>query len=203
MKRKQRQLRNQKADKEPIIIVSGLPRSGTSMLMRMLEFGGVPLVVDHARAADSDNPLGYYEDQRVKDLRSNNQWLGQVSGKAVKIISLLLYQLPLLSRCKVIFIQRRMAEILVSQKKMLAAKGQKVDGIDDRTMAKKLNRHLQEVKGWLADQKNTDTLYLEYHEVVADPLTHAAKIGDFLDMDLNTYAMAKAVDGSLYRNRAG
>ena len=173
------------------------------MLMRMLEFGGVELVVDHARRPDNDNPLGYYEDQRVRDLSADNRWMGRVPGKAVKVISLLLKQLPLLFRYKVIFIERRMTEILASQKKMLRARGEDVDEIDDQTMAKKLNQHLVSIQDWLANQKNTDTLYVNYHEVVAEPEAHAAKISGFLGMTLDTQAMARAVDGSLYRNRAG
>src|SRR5512139_2049136 len=106
---------------EPVIIVSGLPRSGTSMLMKMLEAGGVPLVTDGVRTPDEDNPKGYYEVERVKDLANEQDktWLRQSKGKGLKVISYLLKSLPADVNYKVVFIRREIEEVLASQKKML------------------------------------------------------------------------------------
>ncbi len=188
--------------RKPIIIVSGLPRSGTSMLLRMLDYGGVPVVADNIRNADQDNPLGYYEDERVKNLRKDNKWINKIHGKAVKIISLMIYEIPPLNHYRVIFMHRKMEEILLSQKKMLFRKGQNKDEIDDIAMARKFYEHLQKVQDWLKSQKNIVCLYLNYQEVVADPVAHARKIAQFLEMELDTEAMAQAVDKSLHRSRA-
>ena len=106
---------------DPIIVVSGLPRSGTSMMMGMLEAGGLELVVDGIRAADEDNPRGYYELERVKDLAKaeDKSWLITLQGKGVKVISLLLQHLPEAYNYKIIFMRRSIAEVLDSQSKML------------------------------------------------------------------------------------
>ena len=121
----------QKAVKSSVIIVSGLPRSGTSMMMRMLEAGGVNLVVDNVRGADDDNPKGYYEDERIKNLKEDNSWLDELNDKAIKIISLLLYHLPKTKEYKIIFMLRDMKEILSSQKKMLERQNGTSDDLDD------------------------------------------------------------------------
>src|SRR5512136_2813877 len=114
---------------EPVVVVSGLPRSGTSMLMKMLEAGGLTLVTDGQRTADEDNPKGYYEVERVKDLanETDRAWLNAARGKGIKVISYLLKSLPADLNYKVLFIRRDLDEILASQKKMLARRGEAHD----------------------------------------------------------------------------
>ena len=116
---------------KPVIIVSGLPRSGTSMMMKMLAAGGIEIHTDHLRKADEDNPQGYYEVELVKHLQHDSAWLHHMKGKAVKIISFLLYYLPLTLRYQIIFMQREMQEILMSQKKMLERSGHSPDREQD------------------------------------------------------------------------
>src|SRR5687768_1736541 len=111
-------------DRDVITVVSGLPRSGTSMMMKMLEAGGLEPVVDHVRKPDEDNPKGYYEFERVKALENDREWLPEAKGKFVKVISMLLRHLPADHRFKVIFMQRNMPEVLASQKKMLVRRGE-------------------------------------------------------------------------------
>ena len=102
-----------------IIIVSGLPRCGTSLMMQMLVQGGFEAVTDHIRAADTDNPRGYYELEKVKKLKEDASWLPETRGKVVKMVSQLLFDLPAGERYRVIFMQRDLDEMLASQEKML------------------------------------------------------------------------------------
>lgn len=188
--------------KTPIIVVSGLPRSGTSMMMNMLQAGGVDLVMDNNRKeADNDNPLGYFEDERVKKLREYNSWLNEIHGKAVKVISILLYDLPVTNRYQIVFMQRRMDQILASQKEMMRKLCTDRSGIDDATMAKKFNKHLRNVERWIEKQKNMDCLYVDFHDVIQDSTFQAKRVAEFLDRDLDVERMVQAVDKKLYRNR--
>ena len=104
---------------EPVVVVSGLPRSGTSMIMQLLESGGVPILTDGQREADEDNPRGYYELDVVKHLKTEKQWVASAGGMAVKVIAQLLVHLPPQFKYKIVFVQRELDEILASQEKML------------------------------------------------------------------------------------
>src|SRR5713101_3371282 len=106
-----------------IIIVSGLPRSGTSLMMQMLENGGVEIVTDNIRAADTDNPRGYYEFEKVKKIKQDASWLPATRGKAFKMVSQLLYDLPTSEQYRIIFMERDLEEVLLSQEKMLQRLG--------------------------------------------------------------------------------
>lgn len=187
---------------QPIVIVSGLPRSGTSMLMKMLAAGGVPIVTDNIRQPDRDNPRGYYEYEKVKHLQKDSTWVHTMRGKAIKVISFLLYHLPVNLHYKVLFVQRDMQEILVSQKKMLDRLGQQTNSVDERVLAQKFETHLQKVKEWLNAQQNMECFYVNYHAIVKEPLRGAQEIQRFLQVPLRVEEMAAVVDPSLYRSRA-
>jgi len=188
---------------DPIIVVSGLPRSGTSMAMKMLEAGGVELAVDGIRTADEDNPKGYYELERVKDLDKpgDKSWLRETRGKGVKIISFLLKDLPRENRYKVLFMTRHLDEVLASQTKMLDRRGEDTETQDDR-MRDLYENHLLQVKGMLSRKENFEALYIHYSDVLADGRPHAEKIAAFLGGGLDVDAMAAVVDQALYRNRS-
>jgi hypothetical protein len=109
----------------PIIVVSGLPRSGTSVMMQMLDNGGIPVVTDNIRTADTDNPRGYYEYEQVKKIREDAAWVPATRGKAFKMVSQLLYDLPAQEQYHVIFMERDLDEMLASQEKMLQRLGRK------------------------------------------------------------------------------
>ncbi len=186
----------------PITVVSGLPRSGTSMLMKMLEAGGIPPLTDKIRAADDDNPKGYYEFERVKAMdKGDTAWLKDAQGKSVKVISALLKHLPADYQYNIIYIRRNMSEILASQRKMLIRRGEDPDKMDDEQMAALFNKHVAQVEKWLAEQPNMTVLYVHYSDVLADPLPQIAKINELLGGGLDTQEMANMVDPSLYRNR--
>ncbi|MBK8989130.1 MAG: sulfotransferase [Chloroflexi bacterium] len=178
-----------------ITIVSGLPRSGTSMMMKMIAAGGIPPLTDAIRAADEDNPKGYFEFERVKQMdKGDVAWVADAPGKSVKVIAALLKHLPPGYEYRVIFVQRNMAEILASQRKMLVHRGEDASKMDDAKMADLFAKHVQQVKGWLAEQPNFQTLYIHYSDVLADPAAAAEQINEFLGGKLDVASMATAVD---------
>ena len=185
-----------------VTVVSGLPRSGTSMMMKMLEAGGIAPMTDEIRTADKDNPKGYYEFERVKQLdKGDTAWVKEAQGKVVKVISALLKHLPSDYEYRVIFMRRTMPEILASQRKMLVHRGENPNDMDDEKMAALFDKHLQSVQEWLQTQPNVSVLSVHYSEMLADPLSHIERIAQFLGKDLDVEKMANVVDPDLYRNR--
>jgi hypothetical protein len=187
----------------PVIIVSGLPRSGTSMLMGMLSAGGVELMVDGVRTANEDNPKGYHELEQVKalDKPGDKAWLGAARGKALKIISFLLQHLPDTYDYKIIFLRRNLPEVLASQQKMLERRGEGSGDKNDDEMARMFFAHLTKIERVLANRENCDVLYVEHRDTVDNPSAVAVAINDFLGGHLDTRAMTAVVDPQLYRNR--
>ena len=188
---------------EPIIVVSGLPRSGTSMTMKMLDAGGLKTVTDDKRSADEDNPKGYFEDERVKDLgqMEDRSWLRAARGKVIKVVSSLLQYLPEDNNYQVIFMRRHLKEVLASQAKMLDRRGEASHSSDEELIAK-YESHLEKVEFQLRFRPWFDALYLDHRSVLADPAGAARQINQFLGGALDERRMAEAVDPNLYRNRA-
>ncbi|MCX8012001.1 MAG: sulfotransferase domain-containing protein [Desulfobacterota bacterium] len=187
--------------KNVITVVSGLPRSGTSMMMQMLKAGGMEIVTDEIRKPDEDNPRGYFEFERVKKLQEDNSWLGECQGKAIKIISVFLFYLPDNYLYKIIFMQREMEEVLASQKVMLKRRGQQSEEISDSEIAWKFSEHLKQVGDWLIKQKNMEVLYLKYNEIIKNPLYYSKIVNEFLGEKLKEKNMVEAIADSLYRQR--
>ncbi|MCP3962568.1 MAG: sulfotransferase [bacterium] len=187
---------------EPIVVVSGLPRSGTSMAMKMLEAGGLSLVIDGIRSADEDNPKGYFEDERVKDLgqMEDKSWLADARGKAIKIISYLLKDLPRDRNYKILFMRRDVHEVLASQTKMLERRGEDTES-DDEQMLELYGNHLWIVGRLLKRELHLEALDVHYKTVLEDPQGEAQKMRDFLELPLDLGKMAGVVDERLYRNR--
>jgi hypothetical protein len=183
-----------------IIVVSGLPRSGTSLMMQMLESGGVEIVTDSIRTADADNPRGYYEFEKVKKIKQDASWLAATRGKAFKMISQLLYDLPATERYRVIFMERDLTEMLLSQEKMLERLGRKRADRDKISASYAL--HLERLAGWLAEQPHLAVLYVCYNDLLDQPERHAERVSTFLGGKADIQGMARAVDPALYRNRA-
>jgi len=197
-------LRSLRKLEEPgfIMIVSGLPRSGTSMMMKMLEAGGIASYTDNIRTPDDDNPKGYYEFERVKKLPDGDTaWLADAEGKAVKVISALLEHLPTDYTYRVLFMQRKMEEILASQKQMLIRSGRPTDKVGDEKLAEMYGKHLAKVKAWLDGQTNFSIVYLDYNQLLIDPQKYAGQVNEFLGNALDPQAMASVVDTNLYRQR--
>jgi len=182
-----------------IIIVSGLPRSGTSLMMQMLENGGVPVLTDNIRAADTDNPRGYFEFEKVKRLKQNASWLPEARGKAFKMVSQLLYDLPASERYQIIFMERDVDEMLLSQDKMLQRLNRKAAPHEE--MKRYYAIHLERLQAWLGQQLNIEMLRISYNDLVERPHGQAERVRDFLGGKADIQEMAKTVDPSLYRNR--
>jgi hypothetical protein len=192
----------QRKDDKKIIVVSGLPRSGTSMMMKMLEEGGIPILTDAIRGADDDNPNGYYEFELVKKLpEGQNQWLADANHKVVKIVSALLEHLPVNYRYKIIFMEREPREILASQQKMLANRNEKSE-ISDTEMQEQFQKHLAAIKYWLARQPHMDVMYLDYNKMISKPENYCQAIADFIAIPVDVSKMLAVPNESLYRNRA-
>jgi hypothetical protein len=186
-----------------IVVVSGIPRSGTSMMMQMMKAGGMSILTDSIRDADEDNPLGYHEMERVKHLGAGNDaWIGAAEGKAIKVVSPLLKHLSASHAFKVVFMERPLVEILASQAVMLKRRGLLKDAIpSDENMRVHLEAHLRMIKAWLSGAKHITVRYQNYHDMLTDTSTQAQAIASFLDLPLDVEAMVLAVRPELYRQR--
>jgi hypothetical protein len=171
------------------------------MMMKMLEAGGLTPLTDNIRSADEDNPKGYYEFERVKELEKDREWLPDARGKYVKVISMLLRHLPAEYGYDVIFMRRKMEEILASQKKMLVRRGESPDKVPDEKMAALFERHIVKTDEWLKAQPNFRVLYVSYNDVLAGAAPLVASVNEFLGGSLDSEAMVRVVDSELYRQR--
>jgi hypothetical protein len=186
-----------------ITVVSGLPRSGTSLMMQMLQAGGLPALTDDLRAPDENNPRGYLEFDPVKRLRTDQSWLAQAQGRVVKIVHLLLRELPADGRFtyRVILMQRPIEEILKSQRVMLERQGK--PAASDAILTRAYQDQMAQAEQWLSTQSTFSSMPVPYHDVLANPLAVANRINEFLSGRLDVAAMAKAVDPSLWHQRTG
>ena len=185
---------------EIITVVSGLPRSGTSMMMQMLRAGGLTCLTDELREADISNPKGYFEFEKVKGLRADNSWLPEAKGKVIKIISHLLSCLPPELNYKIIFMERDLDEVLASQRKMLVNQGQGEENLSDERLGQIFAQQLRQVRKMLADRQ-ISTLFLGYKDVLEDPVEVSTQLQAFLGNNLDQQAMRDVVDHNLYRQR--
>jgi hypothetical protein len=188
-------------DKEIVTIVSGLPRSGTSMLMKMLEAGGLEPLTDHIRTADEDNPKGYFEFERVKKLPEDTEWLEEAKGKVVKVLAELVKHLPNDYNYKIIFIDRNLEEIILSQRKMLIRRDEDPNKVSEGEIRALFNKYIKIIKTRINQRPNMDVLYISYNEVLKDPLGNIKKINEFFNGTLDEDKMKSAIDEKLYRNR--
>jgi len=184
-----------------ITIVSGLPRSGTSLMMQMLAAGGMTALSDGERKADTDNQKGYLEWERIKQLPKDPGLIAEAEGKVVKVISQLILSLPDEHEYKVVFLQRPLPEVLKSQEEMLKRRGNYESGGNTSAMEQAFQRHLIEVNRWLGAKANMKVLRVHYHRVLREPRAVAEELAGFLGVPLDIEAMVGQVDGTLYRNR--
>lgn len=187
---------------EPITIVSGLPRSGTSMMMKMLEAGGIPPLTDVIREADDDNPEGYYEFERVKALPDDTEWLEEARGKAVKVLAELIKHLPQTHSYRIIFMERSLDEVIASQRKMLIRRGEDPEKVDGEELRKLFKKYLRILKNHIRNQSSMSVIYVSYNEIIRDPIESVHRMNAFLGGDLNEEKMISSVDPALYRNRS-
>ncbi len=187
--------------KGSIVIVSGLPRSGTSMMMQMLDQGGMEIFSDGLRQPDENNPKGYYEHELVKSLARNKSWLKDATGKAIKIISHLLMELPAQYQYKIIFMERDLDEVLMSQHKMLIRDGKAKDGAINLKLVNAFKQNLERIKIWAPKQSHVEIIYVSHKNMINNPMEELKKVNQFLGNNLDIEAMAKVVDKSLHREK--
>jgi hypothetical protein len=184
-----------------ICIVSGLPRSGTSLMMQLLEAGGMEVAIDGIRRADDDNPKGYYELELVKTIKQDTSWLDGMAGKVFKMVSMLLYYLPRDQYYKIVFMKRNIEEILASQHVMLQRQGKTPKTEQEADIRRLFEEHLQHIYGWLAGQPNMEVCYICYHDLLQQRGEAVKPLAKLLGRSLNIELMAGVVDASLYRQR--
>lgn len=184
-----------------ITIVSGLPRSGTSMMMQILHKGGMDVLDDKERQPDVNNPRGYQEYQKVKQLPYDNSWLSIADDKVIKIVPKYLTFLPTEHKYKILFIERNLAEVVQSQKLMLQNAGGKSPNEYPDFHITKYQEHLDEIKRWLMQQENIHVIFFDYKEVIDHPEKQIKRIVVFLEMNMNTEEMLGVVDPALYQQR--
>lgn len=189
------------ASDQRITIVSGLPRSGTSMMMQMLEAGGIPALADGIRAADDDNPKGYYEFEAVKKTKEDPSWLAGAGGKVVKMVYMLLFDLPADREYHVVFMRRNLDEVLRSQDVMLQRSGKQGGNLAPDQLTRVFRAQLDKCDKWLTQQPNFKVTYVNYNEILRDPAPSVHTLNEFLGGQLDTKAMLAIVDPALYRQR--
>lgn len=188
---------------QSINIVSGLPRSGTSMMMSALQAAGMPLLVDHVRKADQNNPRGYYEFELAKKLpQGESRWLKQARGRTVKIISYLLTYLPQSYDYRILFMERNLSEILASQARMLQRDGKQSESSgSDADLITSYAAHLEEIKFFMHKKPWIQVLFVSYNDILRQPEKAFQPVVNFLERELDPAVMAAVVDPSLYREK--
>ena len=184
-----------------MVVVAGLPRSGTSLVLRMLEAGGLPVLTDRLRQPDADNPRGYYEFEPVKRTAKDSSWVTLARGKAVKVVYRLLYELPASDSYRVLFLRRRMSEVYASQETMLTRGGKPREPMTEDRFVQVFTEELRRVQDWLGRQPNFAVLEVDYNRLIAEPRPAAEAIDRFLDGGLDLAAMERVVEPGLYRHR--
>lgn len=189
------------ASADTIVVVSGLPRSGTSLMMQMLVRAGLEALTDGVRAADLDNPHGYFEFEPVKQTRRDPAWVPRARGKAVKLVSSLLYDLPPSEAYRVVFMRREMDEMLASQEKMLQRMGR--TSAPREKLRTSFTAHLEKLFAWIETQAHLRVHEVSYNRLLADPTVVTAELASFVGLAPHPERMIDAIDPSLYRNRGG
>jgi hypothetical protein len=187
----------------PVYVVSGLPRSGTSMMMRMLAEGGAPILADGKRTADPDNPRGYYELEAVKGTARDASWVQGAGGRVVKAVSAILPHLPATHSYRVVFMRRTLDQVVRSQRAMLERLATTPPGEDELRARQALAEHVVEIETWLESARHMRVLGVSYERVLAQPAREIERVIRFLELELDAAAMVRAVEPHLQRQKSG
>jgi len=190
-----------RSERPAVTIVSGLPRSGTSLMMQMLAAGGMTLLTDHARAADEDNPKGYFEYEAVKRTRDDPAWLEDADGRVVKMVHLLLYDLPPDRSYRVLLMKRDLSEVVRSQRVMLDRLGREGADLTGEQLSAAYEKQLAKLTQWLEERPQFAVLEVDYNDLLADPGPAIRHVNEFLGGALNEDGMRGVIDPTLYRQR--
>jgi hypothetical protein len=179
-----------------VTVVSGMPRSGTSLIMQMLDAGGITALTDNRRPPDIHNPRGYFEYEPVMRIAQDASWMDAARGKAVKIVYHLLPHLPPDSEYRVVFMDRNLGEVFISQSHMLRARGEAAAEQREEPMIAAFAAELEQARRWLSAQPNIRTLFASYADIISEPVRWSSELSSFLD-ELDVSAMAAIVDPRL------
>ena len=185
-----------------ITVVSGIPRSGTSLMMQMLSAGGMPVLSDGKRLPDANNPRGYYELEPVKSLARDSRIISDAEGKVIKIVSSLLEFLPQGHEYRIVFMRRPLEQIVASQDRMMERLGKQASPVPRHVVMAAFEKHLKSVQDWLAASPHIAVLYVEYEAVLRDPYQQASQLVTFLGRTLDVEAMVRQVEASLHREKS-
>jgi hypothetical protein len=185
-----------------VTVVTGVPRSGTSLVMQMLAAGGIEPLTDGLRLPDDDNPRGYFELEAVKRTRRDASWVREAVGRSVKVIHALVTALPADRAYRLIWVHRPFEEVIASQRAMLARHGAGDDVLAPERLAEIFRAQVQEAERWVAAQPGFASLAIDYHAVLDDPRAAAQSVDRFLGGGLDCRAMAGVVDAGLQRQRS-
>ena len=188
-------------DKYDIIVVTGLPRSGTSLVMQILHSMGIELFIDNHRPPDQSNPKGYFEHELVKSLQKDTSWLKRANGKAIKIVSPLIKYLPVELYYKIIYIIRDLDEIILSQERMLSEKNIKDDTINSNELKKLFFKDLRQTRNWVNKELHCDYLEIFHSKLLANPEPEIERLKSFFKIDANKTSVLKVIDNKLYRSK--
>lgn len=172
-------------------------------MMQMLVAGGIPAVTDAARTADEDNPHGYFEIEAVKSLKRDSAWLAEARGRVIKVIHLLLMDLPAGYRYRVVFMHRDLDEVVASQRKMLERSGRAGGALEPEALKRQYQAQLARVDAWLASQPHFSRLDVSYNELLARAEPVVSRVAAFVGRAGREAELMRAIDAGLYRNRKG
>jgi hypothetical protein len=179
-------------------IVSGLERSGTSVMMQMLNKGGLPVAFDESRKADEHNPKGYFElagGKIINQLIDGTFDMNAHKGRIVKVTAYGLKFMPR-SQYKIIYMQRNIDEVIDSMHKM---GGQEINRETDKVLFSKLDKVSLKL---LDDRPDIEYILVNYRNVIDDPRTQIERVSQLFGEKFDLDAALTAVDSKLYRNRA-
>jgi predicted AlkP superfamily phosphohydrolase/phosphomutase/tetratricopeptide (TPR) repeat protein len=186
-------------------LVSGLPRSGTSLMMQMLASGGLPPKTDGERAADIDNPEGYFEWEAIKNVGRKPQIMDEpgLDRKAIKVISMLLQLMPYQHEYKIIFMTRPINEVVESQRAMIDRLNTEGAMIDTATLIAGLTEHRESALEWLSKHPRARFIEVDYPTLISNPDESIKRVAEFLGPDLLPHPdrMGEAIRPNLYRKR--
>jgi hypothetical protein len=192
-----------KRDREDIIVVSGIPRSGTSMMMQMVEAAGFPILADDKRAPDDANQKGYYELEAVKASKRDTSWVAAAPGHAVKVIHALLPHLPTGHRYRVVLMKRDLREVVASQTAMLEATGQSADDLPEARLVEIFSTQLTQTRRTLDETPCFEWIEVEYADLLRGDEAEILRVANFLGRPARSAGMGRVIDQGLYRARTG
>lgn len=187
-------------DKNDIIVVTGLPRSGTSLVMQILQSMGIDLFTDNKRSPDQSNPRGYFEHELVKTIEYDTSWIKKVEGKAIKIVSPLLVYLPNNYNYKIIFMDRVLDEIVQSQEKMLLVNGVPNPQIEPEVIKQIFIKDLKQAWSWIRELSHSESLEISHSKLLKKPESELEKVNGFLNIKVDLENTLKVIDKKLYRS---